>query len=99
MSELQTSLPALLESPRGHSAARLHTPATLQLCLVVSASPRRAQLLAQAAHEENWATVVCNSADDALRQTVRQRVQLALIDLQSAPAEHLKSIKQLVEQL
>ncbi len=52
-----------------------------------------------AAHEEHWATIVCNTAEEALRQTVRQRVQLALVDLQSAPATHIKAFKQLIEQL
>jgi hypothetical protein len=99
MSELQTSLPALLEAPEGRATTRCHAPAALQTCLVVSVSARRAQLLVRAAHEERWATIVCNSGDDALRQTVRQRVQLALVDLQSAPSAQVKALKQLVEQL
>ena len=99
MNDLQVRMPALLESPQGRAGARGHTPAALELCLVVSASARRAQLLVRAANEEHWATIVCNSADEALRQTVKQRVQLALVDLQSAPATHLKAFKQLVEQL
>jgi hypothetical protein len=99
MSELQTSLPALLEQPEGRDKASCRAPAALQTCLVVSTSARRAQLLVRAAHEELWSTIVCASADDALRQTVRQRVQLALVDLQSAPAASAKAFKQLVEQL
>jgi len=34
-----------------------------------------------------------------LRQAALQRVQLALVDLQSAPAAYAKAFKQLVEQL
>jgi ActR/RegA family two-component response regulator len=99
MSELQTSLPAVLASPDGRASNRCRAPAALETCLVVSTSARRAQLLVRAAHEEHWSTIVCNTADDALRQTVRQRVQLALVDLQSCPAPHVKTFKQLVEQL
>jgi hypothetical protein len=61
-------------------------------------------MLIRAAQEEHWATIVCQNADDALRQAARQRVQLALIDLQSAsqaPAlkKQAHSLKRLVEQL
>src|SRR4029078_3253043 len=99
MSEMQTSSPALLEVPDARKTVGRQTPAALETCLVVSASARRAQLLVRAAHEEHWATIVCNCAEDALRQTVRQRVQLALIDLQSATTVRVKALKQLVEQL
>lgn len=99
MSELQAILPALLESPEGRGVSKCHAPAALGTCLVVSISARRAQLLVRAAHEEHWATIVCNCAEDALRQTVRQRVQLALVDLQSAPSAQVRAFKQLVEHL
>jgi hypothetical protein len=99
MSELQTSMPALLELPDARGTPQREAPAALQTCLVVSLSARRAQLLVRGAHEDHWATIVCNCADDALRQTVRQRVQLALVDLQSAPPARVQPLKRLVEQL
>jgi len=67
--------------------------------LVVSTSARRAQLWVRAAHEEHWATIVCTTGDDAIRQSVRQRVDLALVDLQSAAAEQETRLKTLVQQL
>jgi DNA-binding response OmpR family regulator len=67
--------------------------------LVVSTSASRAQLWVRAAHEEYWATVVCTTGDDAIRQSVRQRVDLALIDLQSACAEQVERLRSLVQQL
>lgn len=99
MSDLQTSMPALLELPDIRTSTKRGTPAALQTCMIVSLSARRAQMLVRAAHEEHWATIVCNCADDALRQAVRQRVQLALVDLQSAPAGRISSLKKMVEQL
>jgi len=66
--------------------------------LVVSTNARRAQLWVRAAHEEHWATIVCTTGDDAIRQSVRQRVDLALIDLQSA-AEQEGRLRTLVQQL
>jgi hypothetical protein len=99
MSDLQTSLPATLVSPDSRATVRRRAAAALQTCLVVSTSARRAQLWVRAAHEEQWTTIVCNTADDALRQSIRQRIQLALIDLQSAPREQEQLLRGLVERL
>jgi len=99
MSELQTSSPAILISPDARAPARCRAPAALHTCLVVSTSAHRAQLWVRAAHEERWATIVCTTGDDAIRQSVRQRVDLALIDLQSASPEQQGRLKTLVQQL
>jgi hypothetical protein len=42
---------------------------------------------------------VCSTADDADRQSVRHRMDLALIDLQSASAAQEGSLRNLVERL
>jgi DNA-binding response OmpR family regulator len=99
MSDMQTSLPATLTVPGSNVTNGRHAPPMLHLCLVVSTAPRRAQLLVRAAQEEQWATIVCNTAEDALRQSVRQRVDLALVDLQSAPPAEETLLRRLVEQL
>jgi hypothetical protein len=99
MSELQTRLPATLVSPGSWATTGRRAPPALYACLVVSVSARRAQLLVRAAHEERWSTIVCNTAEDALRQSVRQRVDLALIDLQPAAPAQERVLRVLVEQL
>jgi hypothetical protein len=99
MSDLQLSLPATLASSDTRAIGTRRAPPTTHLCLVVSTSARRAQLWVRAAHEENWATIVCNNADDAIRQSVRQRIELALVDLQSAPPPQERLLRKLVEQL
>ena len=53
--------------------------------------PRRTQ--------EHWSTIVCRTADEAARQAVRNRIQLALVDLQSVPAAQDRAFRELVEQL
>ena len=98
MSELQTSLPALVEVPEGRATTRCHAPLRCKRAWWYRYRHDERSFWC-AAHEEHWATIVCNSGDDALRQTVRQRVQLALVDLQSAPSAQVKALKQLVEQL
>jgi len=99
MSELLRSSPALLVSTDMRMPLEPRTPVALQTCLVVSASPHRAQLWVRAAHDEHWTTIVCTTADDANRQSVRHRIDLALIDLQSAVAECESRFKGLVQQL
>ena len=99
MSELQTSLPATRVSPDSRATVRRRAAVALQTCLVVSTSARRAQLWVRAAHEEQWATIVCTTADDAMRQSVRHRVELALVDLQSAPPAQTQVLRTLVERL
>lgn len=99
MSELQARLPATMVSPGSSATNGCFAPPALYLCLVVSKSPRRAQLLVRAAQEEHWATIVCSTADDALWQSVRQRVDLALVDLQSALPAQERGLRQMIEQL
>ena len=99
MSDLQTSSPATLAAPDATATVGRRAPAALYTCLIVSISPRQAQLLVRGAHEEQWATIVCNSADDAIRQTVWHRVHLALVDLQTAGGGQELSLRDLVEQL
>jgi hypothetical protein len=99
MSELQISEPATLVSSEPRIGVGRSAPATLQTCLVVTASAPRSQLWVRAAQQEHWATIVCRTADEAARQAVRNRIQLALVDLQSAPPAQQRSFRQLVEQL
>lgn len=99
MSDLQMSFPATLVSPDARAPAQCPGPVALQTCLVVSTSAQRAQLWVRAAHEEHWATIVCTTADDANRQAVRHRIDLALIDLQAATAEQEFRFRSLVQQL
>ncbi len=89
----------MLASSEARVPMRRRTPVALQTCLVVSASARRAQLWVRAAHEELWATIVCTTAEDANRQSVRHRIDLALIDLQSAPADCEPQLRNLIQQL
>lgn len=89
----------MLESPEVRVPIRRPISVALHTCLVVSASPQRAQLWVRAAHEEQWTTIVCTTADDANRQSVRNRIDLALVDLQSAPADAVPRLRALVQQL
>jgi hypothetical protein len=92
-------MPATLVSPELRATASRRAAAGLQTCLVVSTSARRAQLWVRAAHDEQWATIVCNTADDALRQSIRNRVELALVDLESAAPSQERMLRTLVERL
>ena len=99
MNELQTSLPTTLASSDPRRGFIRVAPAALRMCLVVSASVQRSQLLVRAAHQEHWATIVCRGAEEAARQAVRNRIQLALVDIQSIPLGQERVLRALVEQL
>ena len=99
MSELHSSSPAVLVSPEVGAPIKRRSAVALHTCLVVSTSAPRAQLWVRAAHEEQWATIVCMTAEDANRQAVRNRIDLGLIDLQSASAESESRLRGLVRQL
>lgn len=99
MSEVQTSLPATLATTKPAAMAGRRAPTDLHTCLIASVSAERAQLLVRAAHEQLWATIVCRSAEDALRQSVRQRIQLALIDMQSLPDADRDAFRGLAQRL
>lgn len=51
-------------------------------CLVVSASPARQQILAQAAAESGWKTVICSDTASALACLGVMFLQLAMVDLE-----------------
>lgn len=89
----------MLVSPEVRVPLRRPVSVALHTCLVVSGSPQRAQLWVRAAHEEQWTTIVCTTADDANRQSVRNRIDLALVDLQSAAADAEPRLRALVQQL
>lgn len=99
MNDWQTSLPATMELPDYGATVTRRAPVALQTCLVVSTSARRAQLWVRAAHDEHWTTIVCSTAEDAIRQSVCHRVELALIDLQSASRSQEGPLRKCVEQL
>jgi hypothetical protein len=99
MSELQISEPATLASSEPRLSVNRSAPAALQTCLVVSGCVERTQWWVRAARQEHWATIVCRTAEEAARQAVRNRIQLALVDLQSVPAAQDRVFRRLVEQL
>jgi hypothetical protein len=99
MSELQTSEPTTLVSSESRLGVNCAVPVALHTCLVVSGSVPRSRLWVRAAQQEHWATIVCRTADEAARQAVRNRIQLALVDLQSAPPAQERAFRELVEQL
>lgn len=99
MSETHVSSPVALASPEVCAPTRRRTTTALHTCLIVSTSAPRAQVWVRAAHAVDWATIVCMTADDANRQAIRNRIHLALVDLQSAMGETESRYRGLVQQL
>jgi hypothetical protein len=99
MSEVQSSFSTTLASSNLSPATVQNGATMLRTCLVVSGSAPRAVLFSEAAHQEHWRTIVCGNAEDAARNAVRHRIQLALVDLESAAASEHVTFCRLVEQL
>jgi len=99
MSDVQTNLSATLVSSNIAPTAGQNGATMLRTCLVVSGSARRAELFVEAAQLERWRTIVCGNAEDAARNAVRHRIQLALVDLESAAAAEQITFCRLIEQL
>jgi hypothetical protein len=99
MGELRTNAPTTLVSSSLSPAGSRNGAVTLRTCLVVSNSTPRAAQFAQAAVEEHWATIVCGDAEEAVRNAVRHRIQLALVDLESVPAARQPAFCRLIEHL
>ncbi|MCC7084831.1 MAG: hypothetical protein IT427_07480, partial [Pirellulales bacterium] len=89
----------VLISPEVCAPIKRRAATALHTCLIVSTSAPRAQLWVRAAHEVDWTTIVCTAADDANRQSIRNRIHLALVDLQSASADSEDRFRGLVQQL
>ena len=68
-------------------------------CLVMSCDERRRDMLYKAATSQGWRAIACKDGAKAIRESILQRVQLALIDLQSALTAQRQDLKRLVESL
>jgi len=99
MSDTQTSMPSTLVSSDLRRVVARAAPAALRTCLIVSGSLKRSQLLVRAAQTEHWATIVCRGVEEAARQAVRHRIQLALVDMQTVPVSEERALRVFVEQL
>jgi ActR/RegA family two-component response regulator len=60
------------------------TRADLMLCLIVSDDAHRRRLFDRAAEEQGWDTIVSSNSDEAMQIAIRERLRLAIVDLQSA---------------
>jgi DNA-binding response OmpR family regulator len=63
-------------------------------CLIVSADPRRQEMLERAASEGGWKTSTCADAGAALTYLNRSVVQLAVVDLENQQSENFQPVVQ-----
>jgi DNA-binding NtrC family response regulator len=61
-------------------------------CLVVSADPKRREMLERAAADGGWKTFVCPDAKTALEQMHRWLMQLAVVDLADEKAAEFRPL-------
>ena len=100
MNDLQSATMARTDSAvRRRSTADREPRTALQQCLVVSPSKQRVKQFEEAAQNQGWATIVGRDADDAAREAVRNRIQLAVVDLEGVGTPDQQEYRALVEQL
>jgi hypothetical protein len=99
MSSISASLDRPATAVLDHSPQVRSTRAELMLCLVVSSDVYRMQLFDRAAEEQGWDTILIADADEAVRIAARERVRLAIVDLQSVPPAIEASYRRFAERL
>lgn len=72
---------AVLGQDDGTSSLQRKAEIGVLQCLISSASKARRNLISSAANGVGWETIVCASADMALSEAKRNRVQFAMVDL------------------
>ena len=99
MSKVQALMPVADVATTVRPASGQSNPVTTHCCLVVSPSRQRVKWLERSAAEQGWKTIVTCDAEEAAREAIRNRVELAVVDLQSVPGADETMFRTLVEQL
>ena len=68
-------------------------------CLVVGPSEKRAALLSGSAEDSGWATSLSESPKKAKAQIIRERISMAVVDLESEAGKASEELKDLAERL
>ena len=103
MSQVQTLTPTYIPPTRPQvrtrQPVRPAAPPSLFRCLIVSASEKRLAMLRQAAEEQGWDPILCESAPEASREAIRNRVLMAVVDLDTAGHGPPDGFEELAERL
>lgn len=103
MSQVQTLTPTFLPpvkpQVRPRHPARPAAPPLQVRCLIVSASEERIEMLRQAARAQGWDPILCDTAPDASREAIRNRLQMVVVDLDCAGGEPPDGFQELAERL
>lgn len=103
MSHVQTLTPTfnptLNPMSLGHRPPRPAVPPSVFRCLIVSTSEHRAEMLQDAAVQQGWDAIVCDSVQEASRELIRHRVQMVIVDLDTSGRGAPGGFKELTERM
>ena len=99
MSSLSASLPRTATAVQDQPSSTRGTRAELMLCMVVSSDHYRTRLFDRAAEDQGWETVLAVDPEEAMRIATRERLRLAIVDLQSATPSTDAAYRRFVEWL
>lgn len=83
MSSMSASLARPATAVQDHLSLVRSTRTDLMLCLVVSSDHYRTGLFDRAAEEQGWDTILVVDPEEAVQIVNRERLRLAIVDLQS----------------
>lgn len=99
MSTLSASLARTATAVQDQPSSTLGTRADLMLCMVVSSDRYRMRLFDRAAEDQGWETVLAVDPEEAMQIATRERLRLAIVDLQSATPTTDAAYRRFVEWL
>ncbi|MEX2171911.1 MAG: hypothetical protein WD851_21500 [Pirellulales bacterium] len=99
MSSMSASLARTAMAVQDHATLVRSTRADLMLCMVVSSDHYRTRLFDRAAEEQGWDTILIVDPEEAVQIATRERLRLAIVDLQSATPSTGAAYRRFVEWL
>jgi hypothetical protein len=86
MNELETQSRPPVGQLQGTPAAKTNVGTQVGKCLIVSTDIAKRETISLAATEAGWDTIVCADEASAMKAVLRNRFQMAWIDLDGSPA-------------
>lgn len=99
MSSMSASLARTASAVEEHPSRHRATRADLMLCIILSNDHYRTRFFDRAAEEQGWETILAVDVEEAMQIATRERLRLAIVDLQSTTASTDAAYKRFVEWL
>jgi hypothetical protein len=79
--------------------SRKSAPSTVYQCMVVSSSEERGRFFQDAAVAQGWETITVSDVDTAAQKAVKNRIGLAVVDLEGVDSSSQVPYRELVQEM